>query len=158
MGGGLRWALQSGSDTAYRFFYRAFPLIAGSAVGRRSGRSRATNMQVIDTERGRVDNIVRFKIGSSPGEVCVSGDAAVVPGEQTGGKSVRLRVTFKDFTIQVGDGPKLALPLSWLSPVGYVDTLYLDEQVRISVGDKGSLFVVTRLPHGTSGSSSSKQE
>ena len=40
-------AVQAASDAAYRFFYQAFPLIAGSAVGRRASNS-ATNIQAID--------------------------------------------------------------------------------------------------------------
>ena len=40
----------------------------------------------------------------------------------------------------------IPIPLGWLSPVGYVDTPYLDDELRISRGDKGSLFVAARVP------------
>ena len=40
--------------------------------------------------------------------------------------------------------PRIPIPLGWLSPVGYVDTPYLDEDLRISKGDKGSLFIASR--------------
>lgn len=58
---GAQAALQAGSDALYRFFYRFFPLLAGSAVGRQRGGSNggATNIQVIDLAAGRVDNIAR---------------------------------------------------------------------------------------------------
>ena len=39
---------------------------------------------------------------------------------------------------------RIPIPLGWLSPVGYVDTPYLDEDLRISKGDKGSLFIASR--------------
>ncbi len=39
---------------------------------------------------------------------------------------------------------RIPIPLGWLSPVGYVDTPYLDEELRISRGDKGSLFIAAR--------------
>ena len=57
-------------------------------------------------------------------------------------------VTFDRFTVQAGGLPALELPLSWLSPRGYVDTLYLDADMRVSVGDKGGLFVLRRVAGG----------
>lgn len=56
-----------------------------------------------------------------------------------------LLVTFTGFSLRLA-GRQVALPLDWLSPEGAVDTLYLDEELRVSVGDKGSLFVVRRVP------------
>jgi hypothetical protein len=40
----------------------------------------------------------------------------------------------------------IPVPIGWLSPVGYVETPYLDEDFRISTGDKGSLFIAARVP------------
>lgn len=60
-------------------------------------------------------------------------------------------VRFDSFTIRAGPGAaerrggaEAALPLGWLRPLGYVDTLYLDADTRVSVGDKGGLFVLRR--------------
>ncbi|KAK9811528.1 hypothetical protein WJX72_005364 [[Myrmecia] bisecta] len=39
---------------------------------------------------------------------------------------------------------KLTIPLGWAKPKGWVETTYLDEQMRVGRGDKGSLFVTVR--------------
>ena len=57
-------------------------------------------------------------------------------------------VRFDRFTARVGSLPSVELPLDWLQPLGYVDSLYLDEDMRISVGDKGGLFVLRRIAAG----------
>jgi len=56
-------------------------------------------------------------------------------------------VQFLDFELRFGsrEAPlQLELPLSLLSPRGAVETTYLDEDVRIGRGDKGSVFVCAR--------------
>ena len=42
-------------------------------------------------------------------------------------------------------GCRIGLPIKASEP-GYTDWLYLDEELRISRGNKGSLFIHTRLP------------
>lgn len=65
-------------------------------------------------------------------------------------------VRFDGFRIRAGaagereGGPEAALPLGWLRPLGFVDTLYLDADMRVSVGDKGGLFVLRRAGGGSS--------
>lgn len=54
-------------------------------------------------------------------------------------------VRFDRFTARVAALPEAAASLAWLRPLGYVDTLYLDSELRVSVGDKGGLFVLRRL-------------
>jgi hypothetical protein len=39
---------------------------------------------------------------------------------------------------------RIPFPIGTFSPSGYIDTLYLDDQLRISKGDKGSIFVARR--------------
>ncbi len=40
---------------------------------------------------------------------------------------------------------RIPIPLGLISPVGYVDTPFLDDELRISEGDKGSLFIAARV-------------
>jgi hypothetical protein len=54
-------------------------------------------------------------------------------------------VRFDRFTARVASLPEVAASLAWLKPLGYVDTLYLDQDFRVSIGDKGGLFVLRRL-------------
>lgn len=39
---------------------------------------------------------------------------------------------------------RIPFPIGTFSPSGYIDTLYLDEDLRVSKGDKGSIFVARR--------------
>lgn len=98
---------------------------------------------MIDIKQGTVDNIVKFKgpriLGSPECEITVSGKAWVT-------SPTRLSVAFESFVLKLGRGglEKVRVPLTWLGPpTGEVETVYLDESVRISVGDKGGLYIAT---------------
>jgi hypothetical protein len=39
---------------------------------------------------------------------------------------------------------RLPFPIKAFSPSGYIDTTYLDGELRLSKGDKGSIFVARR--------------
>lgn len=66
-----------------------------------------------------------------------------------GAAATCVAVRFDAFTARLGGLPEAAVSLGWLRPLGYVDTLYLDEELRVSVGDKGGLFVLRRVAgHG----------
>jgi len=108
------------------------------------------NFQTFDLAAGFVRNEARFTAFGAPGAITVDGDAGRVAGAPA-----RLRATFKSFVLSWGGGggagaaaaappPRLSLPLAWLSPVGFVETLFLDETLRVSVGDKGSLFIAAK--------------
>ena len=58
--------------SAKRCCRRYFPLIAGSAVGRRSVGSKASNIQVIDLVAGAVDNIARCDTQHPCGIPCLA--------------------------------------------------------------------------------------
>mmetsp|Transcript_11134 Transcript_11134/g.24002 ORF Transcript_11134/g.24002 Transcript_11134/m.24002 type:complete len:278 (+) Transcript_11134:54-887(+) len=143
--------IQAASDLAYQFFYRYLPVIAGSATGVRGNSTPAVkskgNFQVFDTAAGRVDNESRFSVAGRECLIRVVGTAeAVQPG--AGQRATRLRAVFKDGELLIGDGigrTRVPIPLGWISPVGYVDTLYLDEELRVSKGDKGSIFFAARV-------------
>lgn len=65
---------------------------------------------------------------------------APAPGQQATCVAVR----FDRFTVEAGPLPRTELSLAWLRPLGYVATIYLDGDTRVSVGDKGGLFVLRR--------------
>jgi hypothetical protein len=73
--------------------------------------------------------------------------SVVVGGSAVAGSATRLDVQFLDFQLRLGSRDKplrLELPLSLVAPRGSVETTYLDEEVRIGRGDKGSVFVCAR--------------
>lgn len=66
----------------------------------------------------------------------------------TGGVCKRLAVAFQRVSFTLGSLPSLTLPLDWVNdgkgPEGWLDTTYLDEDLRLGRGDKGSTFVTVR--------------
>ncbi|GLI69469.1 hypothetical protein VaNZ11_014087 [Volvox africanus] len=141
--------LQLANEVAYRFFYTYVPVLAGAAVGSRGGSASGPvkprgNFQVFNTQQGTVENQARFEIGGRLCCINVNGAATVVEGPP-GQPRQRLRATFTSFVVLLDGQRRLSLPLSFLNPqVGYVDTPYLDEEIRISIGDKGSIFIAAR--------------
>jgi hypothetical protein len=169
-----RTPLQAALAAAYDFFYERVPIIAGSAVGKkgaaavvaaskqRSGgggdnnkpssssssaksavRARG-NFQTFDVSKGIVRNRAAFEAFGKPGEVNVDGTAKVLSGE-------RLEATFLTADLRWGDGVRVPFPIGAFRPTGWVDTLYLDDDVRVSTGDKGSVFVARRARGGGGG-------
>lgn len=100
--------------------------------------------QVIDSEEKRIDNVAQFSALGLSGFLNVCGkyeDSPSIPGRGL----VRLDVTFTSFVLSVGDKFKITVPLTWFNPEGWVETLYLDNDMRIVLGDKGTIFVTSRL-------------
>lgn len=100
--------------------------------------------QVIDTAEKRLDNVARFTAFGLPGVLNVCGEyeeSAPIPDRGR----VRLSVTFTSFVLSVADKFKITVPLSLFNPQGWVDTLYLDDDTRIVLGDKGTIFVTSRI-------------
>lgn len=79
-------------------------------------------------------------LGSIPGVLNITGTCA--PAEEDA-DAVQVDVVFTACLVKVG-GVSVTLPLEWASPKGWVRTTYLDEDLRIGRGDKGSVFVTAR--------------
>lgn len=82
-----------------------------------------------------------------PVTVCLPTSRMQVEPTVPGGAASCVAVRFDRFTAKLGGLPEVVVSLAWLSPLGYVDTLYLDEELRVSLGDKGGLFVLRRKAH-----------
>lgn len=160
-----RSPLQQALAAAYDWFFENVPLIAGSAVGRReavgggaaaaaatqvaaatgakasvgSGVKKPTargNFQTFDVSAGVVRNRAIFEALGRRGEINVDGTARVLSGD-------RLEATF--LTADLRWGPLvIPFPIGAFKPTGWVDTLYLDDEIRVSTGDKGSVFVARK--------------
>ncbi|GAX83925.1 hypothetical protein CEUSTIGMA_g11349.t1 [Chlamydomonas eustigma] len=73
-------------------------------------------------------------------------DANAVKIAVTG--NIRVKATFTAGEICIGTGPeqkRVTLPVDWVRPSGYIDTPYLDDELRISVGGTGSIFIAVKL-------------
>jgi len=109
------------------------------------------NFQDIDAEGGKVQNRAELSVFGTPCSLRIDGSCRLVPAEETGGEAVRLAVAFIAVELWVGAGaekPILRVPLGWANggkgPQGFVDTTYLDSELRLGRGDKGSVFVTAR--------------
>ena len=118
-------------------FGAAFGAGAGAAVAGSAARATGT-WQTIDRAARRVSNEAELEVGNAVLRVTVGGSAVAA-------SPTRLDVQFLDFEVALEPTPlRLALPLSLLAPRGAVETTYLDGEVRIGRGDKGSVFVCAR--------------
>jgi len=105
------------------------------------------NFQDIDVDNGLVENRAEFQLFSSlPASVRIEGRCEST--EEFSEK--RLAVYFDRVEIKISDFFKTTIPLNWANggkgPEGWVDTTYLDTDLRCGRGDKGSFFVAIRRP------------
>lgn len=138
--GDVDWEKRTGGvEGPFLAFFR--PLTANAV------RSRGIT-QIIDSERGSVENLAEFRVANAfNGALNVAG--TVEPVTPSGGgvdaEAVRVDVKFTSFSLKLGGLPPLKIPLTWpKTPLGFVDTTYLDEDFRVGRGDKGSVFVTAR--------------
>ena len=108
------------------------------------------NFQDIDAATRTVVNRAELEVFGTPVEVRI--EASCVPAEaNAAGERVRSAVAFRSVRFSVGKGADpfaFAIPLGWINdgkgPEGWLDTTYLDEDMRLGRGDKGSVFVTVR--------------
>ena len=81
-------------------------------------------------------------------EITIEASCAPVPAPEFGDEDVRLAVAFREVRVEIGSLPPLVAPLGWINdgkgPEGWLDTTYLDDDMRLGRGDKGSTFVTVR--------------
>ncbi|KXZ48222.1 hypothetical protein GPECTOR_29g127 [Gonium pectorale] len=103
------------------------------------------NLQLLDLEGGRAENLAEFSIaGRWDGALNIVGSAMPQPTPQGTPSTTRVDVTFNRFELRIGSAIKLRVPLDWVRPKGWIETTYIDEELRIGRGDKGSIFVASR--------------
>ncbi|MCO5546741.1 hypothetical protein L7F22_000177 [Adiantum nelumboides] len=95
-----------------------------------------------DTEEGVAKNIAEFTFLGKNGALTIEGSAA--PSCVKGKETTRLEVKFKNFFVRLGGWTSPIISLQWINPQGWVDTTYLDHEMRIGRGDKGSVFLAVR--------------
>ena len=115
-----------------------------SAAGIKVDTSNRVVQQIFDVENQQVSNFITFDWGS----VRVGGGFRQSPNIQN-----RAIVSFDTALIQLGeDGPKIDISFvfAFLAVLrgskdnGWLETTFIDDQVRIGRGNKGTMFVLTR--------------
>lgn len=118
------------------FLARLKPLSFGSI-------RQTASFQVIDTGNSIVQNIAEFIFLGIKGSLVIEGKA--VKSSTFEKESVRIEVTFESFFLRIGKWQSPKIPLDWVNPKGWVDTTFLDQDLRVGRGDKGSIFVSARV-------------
>ena len=121
---------------------RTISTFSGNAVDNKG------NFQDIDAFKGEVFNRAELALFGVPLEVKIVASCVPVDPSVTGVESVRLAVAFRNVNLTLGPLPTLTIPLTWINdgkgPEGWLDTTYLDDDLRLGRGDKGSTFVTVR--------------
>ncbi|XP_024542843.1 plastid lipid-associated protein 3, chloroplastic isoform X2 [Selaginella moellendorffii] len=117
------------------FLSRIKPLAFGTIKQTRS-------LQIIDSINGSVKNIADFSFLGINGSLCIN--AAAVKSLEPDTQGVRLLVTFESFVLTINRIRVATISLAFIKPKGWVDTTYLDDDMRVGRGDKGSIFVAVR--------------
>eukprot|EP00986_Skeletonema_menzelii_P015640 scaffold12293_cov154-Skeletonema_menzelii.AAC.1 len=106
--------------------------------------------QAIDLKRGRVRNVVAVEVnnptpifsknGISKGFITV--DVTAVPNADDARK---IDVKFDRCRIAIQDSPiNLDIGLGIIGPSGWLRTIFVDDDIRITRGHKGSVFILSR--------------
>ncbi|CAI5470203.1 unnamed protein product [Closterium sp. Yama58-4] len=117
------------------FLARLKPVVFG-------GVRQKASLQIILPDEGRAENVALFTAWGVDGELRI--DAECKAPEQESMRGVRSTVRFLSFKLSLGP-LSFTLPLSLISPTGWIDVTYIDEEMRVTRGDKGSVFLATRV-------------
>ena len=142
--------LQPVIDATYALFFKVAPSLAGASPDGSS--SSAANEQLVDVSNsGQVRNDVRIQLPFGRRlDITVNGEARVAASTASALTTSELKVTFSDCVFKLIDDEKapvegLRVPLP--APVGSLVTTHCDDDLRISRGGRGGIFVLRRLPN-----------
>lgn len=141
-------------DGDWELLYTSQPALAGSGIDALPGVVRTRTYQCIDAAAGRVWNLAELEtLFGLTGTVLVQArftadsvtlvgirfeGIALIPGSIDAYGPRREAIG----RIDRGEGLGVRLPLQ---NTGTLDTLYIDEQVRIGLGNRGTIFVLSRV-------------
>lgn len=99
--------------------------------------------QTIDVNQGLVRNIVALNLGRKN-----SGRRASIVVDIQAKPDIfnprRINVKFDRFRLLIPPYIDSSFYLGWIGPIGWIQNVYVDDDLRITRGHKGSVFVLTR--------------
>ena len=126
-----------------------------------SSSSNSKNFQIIDLENERVENRADLLVFNRvPISVRIFGSCVRTTGDDGSNNSAsssaaaslapsatrpRFSVCFTHAKIEVFGKERVHVPLERFNARGWIDVTYVDDLIRLGVGDKGSRFVTARL-------------
>ena len=118
--------------------------------GESTATSGRTSTQTINVQKGQVINVVSLPLAgflsSSPATLTVRVDFSPSAPDPR-----RVNVKFQSFAVTAGKAIKWNFPLGIVGPTGWLRTTYVDDNLRITRGHKGSVFVLQRPKNRSSG-------
>lgn len=116
----------------------------------RESDSIVVSTQSIDLKRNRIRNVVAFEANNptpffrngrkTKGRITVD-----VKGLPNADDKRRIDVKFDACRVTVLDSPiDVTFPLGIIGPTGWLRTVYIDNDIRITRGHKGSIFILSR--------------
>lgn len=126
-----------------------------------SSSSNSKNFQIIDLENERVENRADLLVFNRvPVSVRIFGSCVRTTGDDCSNNSAsssaaaslapsatrpRFSVCFTHAKIEVFGKERVRVPLERFNARGWIDVTYVDDLIRLGVGDKGSRFLTARL-------------
>jgi len=126
-----------------------------------SSSSNSKNFQIIDLENERVENRADLLVFNRvPVSVRIFGSCVRTTGDDGSNNSAsssaaaslapsatrpRFSVCFTHAKIEVFGKERVRVPLERFNARGWIDVTYVDDLIRLGVGDKGSRFLTARL-------------
>jgi len=101
------------------------------------------NFQDIDLDARTAANRAEFELFGRPLSVTLDAECGF---NDVVGHPTRLNVRFRAVEIKFASWPPLRLSLDFASPEGWIETTYVDDDLRTGRGDKGSIFIAARRP------------
>lgn len=101
--------------------------------------------QAVDLNRCRVRNVVAFNIPSFFGKSQRASLTVDVGFRPNNTDPRRIDVKFDSCRLVIANSPvDVTLPLGFVGPSGWLRTGFIDDDIRITRGHKGSVFVLSR--------------
>ena len=122
--------------------------------------SSSKNFQIIDLASERVENRADLLLFNRiPVSVRIFGSCvrnSVIPSSSSSASPPsmtrpRFSVCFTHAKIEIAGKERIRIPLKCFNAQGWIEVTYVDELIRLGIGDKGSRFVTARLREKTNG-------
>jgi hypothetical protein len=117
------------------------------------GRNNVRSTQSINLRKNRIRNVVAFEVnnpismfskdGRTRGFITVDVKGAPDPTDAR-----RINVKFEACRVTLSDSPiDIKIPLGAVGPTGWLRTAFVDDDIRITRGHKGSVFILCKTTH-----------
>jgi len=140
--------IQGSTAALYRFFFKFAPALAGAQEQDRDEDLRdffgggVKNEQIVDIEKGLVSNKVQARFSKNGPSLKINVVGECTPSNDS---MSNLQVIFTEFSVEIPWTRVGLVTVPLPRPRGALETTFCDENLRISRGGRGGIFVLKRL-------------